>query len=248
MTKSGVTRYSKRMRGEMENRKIEQLSALGLAGTGVDVAPRQALRMRLDLYDESIVLTRFEDGHVSRCYEVSPDALAASVAGLPMMSGLLPRNCLFYDMGAQPRLGVYLPPGMRHVKLRQEGEVRDLRVPFPPAVLVGQGRVYRIFALKTCPQTEDEHLFYFPAPNVWRDGRICQGEVAFPVCTADTIHEAAALFFGSRFNHDLDDGKSQQHEESVVAMWCDLAVTGADDYPLEDLVYTNLGLKHLWRI
>jgi PRTRC genetic system protein B len=231
---------------EPENGKIEHLSALGLAGTGVDVEQRQALRMRLDLYDESIVMTRFEHGHVAQCYEVSPDALAASMAGLPIVSGLLPRNCLFCDLGAQPRLGIYRPPQVRTVKLYHEGEVVDMRVPFPPAVFVGQGRTYRIFAVRRYPAAGREPLYYFPAPNIWRDGRVCQGDVPFPACTVETICEAAEMFFASQFNHDLEDGKSKKYEESIIAMWRDPVVVGADEYPLEDLRHSNLALRHLW--
>ncbi len=72
-------------------------SALGLMedGIGVDVGHFQTLLARLDLFNEAIVLTRYEEGVERSCFEVGPDELAAAFAGLPIGTGLLPRECLF---------------------------------------------------------------------------------------------------------------------------------------------------------
>jgi len=226
-----------------------QLSATGiaLAGLGDTAYSHQGLQLRLDLFEESIVLTRYnDDGVPVTCYEVAPGDLATAFSGIPLSTGLLPRDCLFYARrDGQELIAIYVPPGRRTLVAWLDPEQKvEFDVPLPGFVFAGQGSQYRIFAIKQRPG-DRERLFRPPLPNVFGGGRICAGNVNFPPCTAKTIHEAARLFFASEFNHDLAQSKSAEYQENVLHLW--IAIDGQETFPLEDLVKTRLVLEDLWK-
>jgi len=225
-----------------------QLSAVGiaLAGLGDTAHSHQNLQLRLDLFEESIVLTHYDDGGKPvTCYEVGPDDLASAFTGIPLSTGLLPRDCLFYARrDGQELIAIYIPPGRRTLVAWLDPEQKvEFDVPLPGFVFTGQGGQYRIFAVKQRPG-ERERLFRPPLPNVFDDGRICAGNVNFPPCTATTIHEAVELFFASEFNHDLAQSKSAGYKENVLDLW--IAIDGQETFPFDDLVKTHLVLEDLW--
>jgi len=197
-----------------------QPNAVGvaLAGLGDTAHSHQALQLRLDLFEESIVITRYnDDGIPVTCYEIGPDDLASAFSGIPLSTGLLPRNCLSYARrDGQELISIYIPPGRHTLVAWLDPEQKaEFDLPLPGFVFVGQGVQYRIFAIKQRPGNR-ERLFRPPLPNVFGDGRICAGNVNFPPCTAKTIHEAARLFFTSEFNHDLAQSKSAEYQENVL--------------------------------
>lgn len=225
-----------------------QPNAVGLALAGLGDAARlhQDLELRLDLFQESIVVTRYDDGRPVTCYEVAADDVAAAFSGVPLSTGLLPRDCLFYARrDGQELLAVYIPPGRRTLIARLDPDRRrEFDLPLPAFIFIGQGSQYRIFAVKQRPG-ERERLFRPPLPNVYDDGRICAGNVNFPPCSAKTIHTVAGLFFASEFNHHLAGGKSTEHPESIFDLWS--AIGGAENFPIDDLVKTRLVLANLWK-
>lgn len=216
-------------------------NALGLMmdGLGVEVGHFQTLLARLDLFSEGIVLTRYDEGQERSCFEVGPDELAAAFAGLPIGTGLLPRECLFFERrGSDECIGIFVPA--EQWTLATEDGVFD--VPLPPLIWVGCGREYRIYAVKQRPG-EREGLFCAPLPNVYHGGKVCQGDVRFPVCSARTIREALALFFGSVFNQHLSANRSKKHHLNVLTLWDEL--DGESDFPLDDLRRTGETLADL---
>jgi hypothetical protein len=83
------------------------------------------LLMRLDLYTDMIVATRYEryfsqrDGHRTQTasFIVDPLDLAERLANLDIDSGLLPADCLFWQRRAgQHRIGLWLPPRVWHLR------------------------------------------------------------------------------------------------------------------------------------
>lgn len=234
---------------------FDAASALDVAlAVGAPDLPRQTLRARLLIFDESLLLTKYDDHQAVTTYEVNPDDLVAAFGDAPLTTGLLPRNCLFFQRAnGALRLGIYVPPQVRTVAVVLAGETRAtaLRIPLPGLVWVGCGREYHLFAVKQPPYQATERLFVAPFPNVYSDGRICPGDVSFPVCAIETVQPALNMFLVSRFNGDLRGGSSQAHHEDVRVLWQELHAAlsageeGADRWPLDDLVRTSMVLGDL---
>lgn len=205
-------------------------------GLGVSEEDYQRLLARIEVFQETIVMTRFDgDGQGVATYEVAPESLAAAFAGIPIATGLLPKNVLFYSRDDRgERIGVFLPRCVRRLAVVDGGERRVYRIALPPMVFAGHETAYVAFACKQRPG-EDDRLYHAPLPNVHTNGKICAGSVEFPVCSLGTIYRAAKAFFGSDFNQHLVNRKSKAQPDDVTAMWAALAGSGAA-WPLDDLV------------
>lgn len=222
-------------------------NAMGLMedGVGVKVGGYQDLVARLDLFSEAIVMTRYDASGARSCFEVDANDLAVVLTGVPVSTGLLPRECLFYSrVGGDVYMGVFIPPGSCTLTVA-DGDVFD--VPLPPLIWAGCGVGYQVWAVKQRPG-ERERLFNAPFPNVYMDGTVCAGNVQFPVCSARTIHAAFELFLKSEFNSDLAANKSEGHPDNVLALWEELhdvadflweELHDEVDFPLDDLVKTR---------
>jgi PRTRC genetic system protein B len=231
--------------------ELQQNNALGLATAGLSYeagAPRQTLHARLDIFSESIVLTRYDDGTPQSTYEVAPESIASAFSGVPMATGILPEGCIYYAKDPEEHLAIFIPAHRR--KLWVTGLLEDdkptlFHIPLPPLVFRGRGKTYSIYAVKERPTSKHAQLYNAPFPNVHANGGICSGSVRFPECSPETIHDAAELFFRSEFNQDLADGKSLNVEGSVIALWNELDGDGVEEYPLDDLVRYRT-IRHLW--
>ncbi|MBU0491745.1 MAG: prokaryotic E2 ligase family D protein [Chloroflexi bacterium] len=195
----------------------------------------QQIRARLDLYTESVVLTRFRHGKPVTAYEVDAGDLAATFSGLTFSSGLLPPDCLAYSrVGGEELLLVYRPPQPTRLTAKPgKGAPRQYTVPLPGLVFRGRGTYYSVHAVRERPTTLAAALYHAPVPNVYEDGRICQGTCAFPVAQGDTIQAALGVFLSSVFNRDLAAGKSARQRQDVTQLWAELDQT--TDFPLDDL-------------
>jgi PRTRC genetic system protein B len=147
---------------------------------------------------------------------------------------------LFFErQGNDDRLAIFVPAEQWTLATEGQG-VFD--VPMPPLVWVGCGRKYHVFAVKQWPG-EREGLFRAPFPNVYQNGVVCEGSVAFPVASARTIRAALGLFFESLFNEDLAGGRSKKHQKNVLTLWEEL--DGRADFPMGDLVKSGKTLADL---
>lgn len=201
------------------------------------------IRMRFDLYSDMIVATRFDDSAEGReTYAVDPADVAGALANLTLGSGLLPRNCLFWQqVGGEERLGIYIEPRIWPVSV--EREKLTWRVPMPGLVFIGQAKKYNLYAIKDTIWPEAKTPLYLaPVPNVWGDRGVCSGNAPFPVAGAATIWQAAQVFFESGFNNHLANGKSKAHQGNILDQWKALHKAGAQEYPLDDLVEARVSL------
>lgn len=198
-------------------------------------------RARLDLYEEAVVLTRYE-GHDRRTsYPVAIDDLVAAFSRVPVESGLLPANCLFWGRAnGQTRVAIYVPSR----RWRLQTAERIFHIPLPPLLFAGAGEQYRVFAVKRRPQAMPIELFHCPTPNVHPSGVVCQGGVPFPACASNTVERALSLFLeGSLFNGDLATNKCRSFPEDVRQMWAE--IEGKKCFPLSELVDSGKVLRDL---
>jgi len=201
------------------------------------------LKVRLDFYTDMICLSQFEAGQVTSQYLVDPAEVAAALGGIELGSGLLPAGCLFWSkLAGTDRLGIWAPARIWSVAV--QGQEPAWQVPMPDLVLIGHDYDYQLWAVVEPPLTRSVQLYLAPCPNIDLKG-VCQGSVPFPRAEPATIWPALETFFSSRFNEDLANQKSKEHPTSVLAQWRALAEAGADEYPVADLVGTNLTLGRL---
>lgn len=201
--------------------------------------PIQYPRARLDLYDEAVILSRYEGADRRTSYPIAVDDLVAAFSRVPLSSGLLPADCLSWGReNGQTRIAIYVPG--RRWRLRTAE--RSFHIPLPPLVFAGAVEQYRVFAVKRRPKETPFDLFHCPTPNVHTNGAICQGNAPFPACATDTIEQALSLFLeGSLFNGDLAANKSQSYPEDVRQLWQQLE--GARRFPRGELVPVNAVLN-----
>lgn len=201
------------------------------------------LQARLDLYDDFVTLSKFRTGQVTDQYLVDPTELAAVLAGVNLHSGLLPRDCLFWSkLQGYDRLGIYIPPQVWPVTIRNEPQA--WRVPLPGLIFTGHEYDYSLWAVKDYPTDDSTPLYMAPCPNVHPEG-VCRGSAPFPQAGTATIWHAVDIFFSSKFNRDLSNQKSRAFRDCVLDQWHALHEAGAENYPLGDLVETNLTLRRL---
>ena len=196
--------------------------------------------VRLDLYEQVVILTRFQEKRTAS-YPVSVHDLAGALADVPVSSGLLPVNTFFWQRReGQSQIGIYVP-GRRWTVLVSE---RQLTIPMPPLIFTDRGSRYAVYAIKRRPRDVHCRLYHAPCPNVHLHGAICQGNAPFPVCTPETITPSLRLFLeGSRFNGDLAQGRCHSHPNNVLTLWEELA--RKKRFPLAELVGCGKVLRDL---
>lgn len=191
---------------------------------------------QITIYEELTLLTRRQGGRWSQ-YPIDPQALAQVLAGVPVLSGLLPPHTLGTGrVYGQDFFAVYVPPTVRTLRM----EVAEYTIPLPPLVWAGCGTDYRIWALGEAehPASVNAPLFVAPFPNCYRTGGVCWGTSdPRPAASAASLLGVLKLFLEeSYFNLHLADHKSLAYPNSVAAQWQQLADAGATAYPLDDLV------------
>ncbi len=192
---------------------------------------------RLDLYNEAVIMTKF-DHNSSTSYPVSIHDLSAAFGTLPSSSGLLPRNTLFHGRNqGQEFVGVFIKAA-KHVVTVNEA---TMTIPLPPAIFIGCGKRYVIHAVKEYPSAARMQLYHYPSPNVGSDGRICAGDTPFPTCNVKTIMSAWRLFLMSRFNRHLSTQKCRSFPNNIIKLWETL--DGSEEFPHAELIISRANLR-----
>jgi PRTRC genetic system protein B len=223
------------------------------AGLGVSIYPDIAwndsafavLTRRLDLFDDMIIVTDFDDKGKTptRSFVADPLSIVEALGRVSITSGLLPDNVLFWQRReGQERVGVWLPPQIWRLRVEPTTKVNRV-VPLPGLVFVGKGKSYGLWALADDKRPElATPLYNAPCPNVSGNG-VCAGNVEFPEAGAATIRAAVEAFFESGFNNHLDNGKSKAHPDGILKVWKELHAAKAEAYPVADLVLAGKTLK-----
>ena len=201
------------------------------------------LQARLDLYQDFVLLSKFQQGQVSQQYLVDPTEVAAALAGVDLNSGLLPRDCLFWGKrDGHDRLAIYLPPKIWLVTVRDEPLA--WRVPLPGLIFCGHDYRYTLWAVMERPTGGHTPLYLAPCPNVHPEG-VCRGSAPFPKAGATSTWQAAGIVCSSKFNRAPSTETSKAYPDCVLDQWRALVEANAERYPLDDLVETRLTLGRL---
>jgi PRTRC genetic system protein B len=197
-------------------------------------------RVTVTLTDEACWITRHDrTGAPGLTYPAAIAEVSNAFNRFGANTGLLPVDTLFWsNVAGVMRLGVWLPPAIRTIKLHIKANAETLHVPLPGLMFVGWQRQYSVFALAKRPRTGREVLHRTPLPNVHDNGTICQGTVEFPTAAQDTIAQAVDLFFESLFNADLSGGKLQNGE--LLPLLRDLSKRKARKFPIDRLVSSGV--------
>ena len=202
---------------------------------GATDAPRDDLKLQLEVYGETILLRGFES-ESTWVRTVSADEIASVFTQhLGFSSGLLPENALWWNQGETGQVvALWRPPQMRPVALQREAfkPPARLRLPMPGLVFVcSPGRAPWVYAALRRPTDPEEQLFRAPAFNVFGDGRVCPGSHRFP----EEVGLIPESFFQSYFSLTGDSrDRSKKHPENLLALW--EAIDGKNEYPNEDLI------------
>ena len=198
-------------------------------------APRDDLKLQLEVYGETILLRGFENDS-AWVRTVSAEEIAnVFTQHLGSSSGLLPEETLWWNQGETGQVvALWRPPQVWPVALQREAfkPPARLRLPMPGLVFVcSPGRAAWVYAATGRPTDPEQHLFRAPAFNVFSDGRVCPGSHRFPE-EVDLIPEG---FFQSFFSLTGDTrNRSKKHPDNLVALWEE--IDGKTAYPVEDLV------------
>ncbi len=198
-------------------------------------APRDALKLQLEVYGETILLRGF-DGDSTWVRTVSADEIAnVFTQHLGFSSGLLPQDAVWWNQGETGQVvALWRPPQVWPAALQREAfkPPARLRLPMPGLVFVcTPGRAPWVYAAAERPADPEQQLFRAPALNVFSDGRVCPGSHRFP----EEVELIPEGFFQSFFSLTGDTrDRSKKHPENLIALWEEL--DGKTEYPMEDLV------------
>lgn len=217
------------------------LPPMVLADLPEEIPPddRAKLRLLLLFFQDFVVGQKFEDkGKPQQPFMVDPAQVVVTLAGISLNSGLLPENVLFWGMvDSYPRVAIFIPAQVWPVAVR--GHQEALKVPLPPLVFIGHRYDYSIWAVEGWPSNLNAPVYIAPCPNTSPAG-VCRGNAPFPSADPATIWQAWDAFMSSKFNEDLAEGKSRACPKNILEQWVRLHEEGADVYPREDLIGTNL--------
>lgn len=200
----------------------------------LDIPPDE-LKVRLDFYEETVVMHLIEKGVISTKIVSARDIALALLEEVPLSSGLLPEGALWWRHGKEgPQVALWQPPRVCRVSLQLEPSKspRRFKLPMPGLIFIASpGKPPRVYAAKKRPRTAKDTIYHAPLFNLFHDGRTCPGSHRFP----DDIAEIPQSFFASFFTAEADyRGRSKKYPNDLLRLWEEL--DGKKRYPLGDLV------------
>jgi len=214
---------------------IESKEAFAWAVPDALQVPTDPLRLRIDFFHQSILMSIFEGDAPEKRMISATDMVAALASELTFSSGLLPDNTLWWqNTKAGPVTAIYEPPRRRIVALEVEFGQPPVRfdIPLPGLVfLCTPGRPPWVYGVKSKPTKETNQVYKAPLLNVFANGRSCPGNNKYPERVADIIES----FFQSFFAHAGDlVNRSNKFPKDTTKLWRFL--DKAKDFPIDDLV------------
>lgn len=188
---------------------------------------------RLDFFEQSIFFTKFEEDRKTQ-YEVSAEDIEQLFSGVSFSTGILPTDTIFYSRKSNVEKVIILKGGCKKKIIINN---KELTIPIPDHIFYGNGLEYRIFAVNL----KESFLYQMPLPNIYPDGKICQGSAHFTECSPRSIHKNYEAFWKSGFNNDLSEGRIKGN--NLIAML--VVLRHKSKFPKKLLVKTEMSLQNL---
>jgi hypothetical protein len=200
----------------------------------VDVPPDE-LKVRLDFYAQSVVMYGIDKGVVTTKMVSAQDVALALLRDIPLGSGVLPENALWWchRRDGAPEVALWRLPQVWPVALQLEPfkPPRRFRLPMPGLIFVSRpGSPPRVVAAKRRPTNSEEPIFRAPLYNVFPDGNTCPGSHRY----SDDISKIPEEFFTAFFTQSLGGELSRQYGHDLTKLW--ESIDGKKRYPLRDLM------------
>jgi hypothetical protein len=197
--------------------------------------PADSLRVRLDFFHQSTLLTYFQGDIITTKQVDAMDIAHALASELSFGSGLLPADTLWWkNTRSGPLFALYVAPKVWKLALQEKIDKppRRFTIPLPGFIFLCQpGTAPWVFAVKKRPTKESDPVFHAPLLNVFANGRSCPGSHSYPTRVADMVQS----FFVSFFSATADlQGRSQKYPKNVLELWKSLE--GKSKFPYDDLV------------
>ncbi|MBI2851979.1 MAG: hypothetical protein HYX84_02580 [Chloroflexi bacterium] len=197
--------------------------------------PPDELQARLDFYQDMTILHLIEkDAIVTRVVSARDVALAL-LREVPLGSGLLPDNVLWWQQGKRgAEVALWRGPKVWPVALQLEAfkPPRQFKLPMPGLLFICvPGREPRVYSTKKRPRSLDDAIFHAPLFNVFHSGDTCPGTHKYPDDVGQTPESFFLSFFSLAGNHRH---RSQRYPDNLLALWEEL--DGKNRYPLGDLM------------
>lgn len=197
--------------------------------------PADELRVRLDFYEDSIILYLLDKGIITTRMVSARDIALAVLSEVPLNSGILPSYALWWKQGRNGvEVALWRPAMVWQVALQAEPFKPALRfkLPMPGLIFIcSPSKPPAIYAAKKRPKSTGDIIYHAPLFNVYRDGSTCPGSHKYP----KDINQIPEDFFTSFFTLAASpSGRSKKYPNNLDALWKEL-----DDkkrYPLGDLV------------
>lgn len=179
--------------------------------------------------------------------------LARKLANATAIAGFIPGNLLYMSpraiawwRPAAPARVYFKQVVTEETKEERRIGTRNSVTPQPDLVFAVTARDWFVWAVDAQRARPDAKTQLFRAPhwNVWKDGRICTGNVKLPeTMSPDVLQEYEHAFFGSNFTHPNDPQGLTLHPGGIYAMWRELLDNTYTAFPLAWLspLKTKLG-------
>lgn len=197
--------------------------------------PADALKVRLDFYTQSVVMYLI-DNHIITSRMVSPQDIAlALLKDIPLGSGLLPENALWWQHRGDgaPIIALWRTPKIWPAALQLEPfkPPRRFKLPMPGLIfLCRPGSPPIVVAAKKRPTTSEMPIYRAPVYNLYANGSTCPGSHNY---TSD-ISKIPEEFFTAFFTKSLEQNVSKKYGSDLLKLW--ESVDGKKRYPLGDLI------------
>ncbi len=200
----------------------------------IDIPPDE-MKVRLDFYGQSVVMYVVEKGIVTTKMVSPQDVALALLRDVPLGSGLLPENVLWWQhrQDVMPVVGLWRPPQIWPAALQLEPfkPPRRFKLPMPGLIFVCRpGSSPGVVAVKKRPTTPEEPIYRAPVYNVFQDGNSCPGSHKY----SDDVSKIPEEFFTAFFTQAGTGERSKKYGSNLLQLWESLDKKRR--YPLKDLV------------
>ncbi len=172
------------------------------------------------------------------------------LSAAPLARQVLPERLLYFDSAV---MLWWLPACQRplHFNTKEVKQVSGKPVCHPPLLFKAEPGALFVFALEQNHRpTDATPLFVAPYFNLYRDGKMCRGNVALPEALSPDVEEFACwekAFFETYFTHS-NDGMRCAHPKGHNVMWQELASDPKALFRAEWLLPTKLTVRDLLKI